>query len=286
MQTNLYAVSDAAIDVLKEHRIGFGVSFDVVRGVRLCVNGRTTEDRVLANLDRVRGAGLHCGAITVLARHTYGMICDIFDFWADRGVSFRVLPLFAGPPSRDSARYHASETELVRALCKLFDHRMKSTVSIAVKPLDEWLDNVTRHLLGLSIEAYDRRRRGESVLVVRPDGRLFQVAEVGEDARAIGDLSRQSMIDVLESDAYLASLGRSESVTHRRCANCRFRGGCDSWPAHTAAVEHPEDARCHVAYRVHEYMEKYLRRMGLDAPALRAIVAIATAREEEASVYA
>ena len=85
MQTNLYAVSDAAIDVLKRHRVGFGVSFDVVRGVRLSVNGRTTEDRVLANLDRLRDAGLHCGAITVLARHTCAMICDIFDFWADRG---------------------------------------------------------------------------------------------------------------------------------------------------------------------------------------------------------
>jgi uncharacterized protein len=283
MQTNLYAVSDAALDILKRHHVGFGVSFDVVRGVRLCADGRPTEDRVLANIDRMQAAGLLFGAITVLAKHTCAMICDIFDFWAARGCSFRVLPLFAGPPSRHAARYDADETELVHALCRLFDHRMNSTASIGVKPLDEWLDNVTRYLLGLTVDPYDRRLRGESVLVVRPDGKLFQVAEVGDSALAIGDLSRQTMNNVLTSDNYLASLGRSESVTRRRCTNCRFRGGCDSWPAHTAAVEHPEDARCHVAYRVHQYMETYLQRTGLNAANLRSIAATVTAARNTAA---
>ncbi len=286
MQTNLYAISDAAIDVLKQHQVGFGVSFDVVRGVRLSVAGRTTEDRVLANLDRLRRAGLVCGAITVLAKHTCGMICDVFDFWAERGFSFRVLPLFAGPPSRDVGCYNASETELVDALCRLFEHKMRSSASIAVAPLDEWLANVVRHLLGFSAPGYDRRRRGESVLVVRPDGTLYQVAEVGQEPLAIGDLAQQTMIDVLDSDAYRASLDRSERVTRRRCSDCRFRGACDSWPAHTAAVEHPDTARCHVAYRVYDYIEGYLRRTGLDAAALRSLVASAAMSTSGISVNA
>jgi uncharacterized protein len=275
MQTNLYSVSDSALELLKSHNVGFGVSFDVVRGVRLGVNGRTTEDRVLTNLDRVRSFGLQCGAITVLAQHTCSMICDIFDFWVERGIPFRVLPLFAGPPSRDAARYSVTENEMARALCRLFDHRMKSTASIAVKPLDEWFDAVTRHLLGLSVDGYDRRRCGESVLVVRPDGNLFQVAEVGERGLALGNLSHQSMAEILGCEVYRASLDRSELVTHRRCADCRFHRACDFWPAHTAAVEHPPDARCHVAYRVHEYMEMYLRLRGVHAEALRDMVASA-----------
>ena len=286
MQTNLYAVSDATIDVLKRHRVGFGVSFDVVRGVRLSVDGRTSEDRVLVNLDRLRRAGITCGAITVLAGHTCGMICDVFDFWAERGFSFRVLPLFAGPPSRDAGRYAASETDLVDALCRLFAHWMKSPASIAVAPLDEWLANVVRHLLGLRAHAYDRRRRGESVLVVRPDGSLFQVAELGEAALCLGDLTRQTMVEVLQSDAYLASLDRSEAVTRRRCTNCRFRGGCDSWPAHTAAVEHPEWARCHVAYRVHDYIEQYLERAGLGSAALASLAAAVPAARGRIAVDA
>jgi len=273
MQTNLYAVPDAAIDLLREHRVGFGVSFDVVRGVRLNVKGGTTEDRVLANLDRLRAAGLDCGAITVLARHTCGMILDVFDFWAGRGCDFRVLPLFAGPAGRDADRFAATETELVDALCRLFDRWIRSPAGITVKPLDAWLATVVRHLLGESTRPYDRRRWGESVLVVQPDGSLFQVAEVGDEPRSLGNLEQRSIGEVLGGDAYLASLDRSEAVTRQRCTGCRYRGACDSWPAHTAAVDHPADARCHVAYRVQGHIERSLRRSGLDESLLRGVAA-------------
>jgi radical SAM protein with 4Fe4S-binding SPASM domain len=111
------------------------------------------------------------------------------------------------------------------------------------------------------------------VLVVRPDGSLFQVAEVGDDPRALGDLEHQSIAEILRGDAYLASLDRSEAVTRQRCTGCRYRGACDSWPAHTAAVDHPADARCHVTYRVHEHIERYLRRTGLDESLLRGVAA-------------
>ncbi len=273
MQTNLFALSDAAIELLIDHQVGFGVSFDVVRGVRLAVNGQPSEDRVLSNLDRLRLAGVECGAITVLARHTCPMICDVFDFWAARGMSFRVLPLFAGPASREVERYEVAESELVEALCRLFEYWMRSPSPITVMPLNEWLANVVRHLLGLPATRYDRRGNGESVLVVRPDGTLYQVAEHGVTALALGDLSRQPIAEVLTSKAYLASLDRSEQLTRRRCAGCEFTVGCDSWPAHTAAVDHPDDARCHVAYRVQAYIKGYLERAGLSAAALRALLA-------------
>jgi uncharacterized protein len=280
MQTNLFAVSDAAIDLLRRYRVGFGVSFDVVRGMRLSVRGKTSEDRVLANFDRLRDAGLRCGAITVLAKHTCGMICDVFDFWAERGVSFRVLPLFAGPASRDTERFAVDETALVDALCRLFRHWMRSSTSrsITVAPLDEWLVNVVRSLIEWTPRAYDRRRDGESVIVVRPDGRLFQVAEVGDQALSLGNLAGQTMAAVLAGDPYRGSLDRSEAVTRRCCTGCRYRGGCDGWPAHTAPVAPPDHGRCHVAYRVQEYIERYLRHADLNPVALRELVTISPPR--------
>ncbi len=272
MQTNLYAISDAAIELLRRHRVGFGVSLDVVRGVRLSSNGATTEDRVMANIGRVHRAGLSCGAITVLAKHTCPMVTDVYDFWAERRIPFRVLPLFAGPPGRNEDRFAASEDDLVAALCRLFDHRLRDPAPLPVAPLDEWTTNVVRHLLGAAARPYDRRRWGDDVIVVRPDGRIFQVAETGDDRLALGDLARQTMAEVRASDAYAASLLRSEDVTRRRCTGCRYQGACDGWPAHTAAVDHPAEGRCHVAHRVHLHIESRLRRAGLDEPTLRDVV--------------
>jgi len=272
MQTNLYALSDAAIALLRRHDVGFGVSFDLVRGVRVSARGGASEDRVLANFERLSEAGLSCGAITVLAKHTCSMICDVFDFWADRGLSFRVLPLFAGPASRDATQFAVGEAQLVDALCRLFLHWMRSQDSITVAPLDEWLANVVFTLVDAPRRAYDRRRDGESVIVVRPDGRLFQVAEVGDDVLTLGDLASQTIGDVLRGDAYQRSLARSEAVTRHRCTGCRFRAGCDGWPAHTAPTDQPEHGRCHVAFSVQRFIERYLRHAGLDAEALRALV--------------
>jgi uncharacterized protein len=279
MQTNLYAVSDAAIDVLRRHRVGFGVSFDVVRGVRVSARGGPSEDRVLANFDRLRAAGLSCGAITVLAKHTCGMICDVFDFWAERGLSFRVLPLFSGPPSRDAERFAVDEAELVGALCQLFRHWLRSptSTSITVAPLDEWLANVVRSLIGTRPRTYDRRRDGESVIVVRPDGGVFQVAEVGDEALALGDLATQGISEILQGDAYRASLRRSEAITRRCCTGCRHWGGCDGWPAHSAPGGPSRHGRCHVAYLVQSYIEQYLRRADLDAAALKELLSTPSA---------
>jgi uncharacterized protein len=272
MQTNLYAVSDEALELLRHHRVGFGVSFDLVRGVRLNRLGVTTEDRVLANLDRVHEAGLTCGAITVLAKHTCAMVTDVYDFWAARRMPFRVLPLFAGPAGRPEERFAASEDELVAALCRLFDHRLRDPSPLPVAPLDDWTANVVRHLLGRRTQPYDRRRWGDSVIVVRPDGRLFQVAETGDDRCALGDLAHHTMAEVRAGAAYAASLDRSDDVTRRRCADCAYYGACDGWPAHTAAVEQPAVGRCHVAYRVQLHIESRLRQAGLGASVLRAAV--------------
>lgn len=272
MQTNLYAVSDAMVALLANHNVGFGVSFDLVRGVRLGVGGRPSEDRVLRNLDRLREAGLAHGAITVLARHTAPMICDVFDFWARRDMSFRVLPLFAGPPGRDAGLFEADESELVAALCRLFDHWMRSRSSITVEPLAEWLTTVIRHQLGQQTAEYDRRANGESVLCVRPDGTLFLVAEAGVTGWALGDLQSQTISQILAGSAYLASLDRTEATTTQRCSGCRFRGACDGWPAHTAPVDLASDSRCHVAYHVQGYIDSYLRGAGLTASALRELL--------------
>jgi uncharacterized protein len=265
MQTNLYVVSDAMLQLLARHRVGFGVSFDLVRGVRVGVSGQPSEDRVLRNLARLDEAGLVCGAITVLASHTAPMICDIFDFWAAREKSFRVLPLFSGPAERQYAAFNADETQLVHALCTLFDHWLRSGKRINVQPLDEWLATVVRHMLGLQTTHYDRRANGESVLVVHPDGEVFQVAEAGVSSMALGDLQRQTIAEVVAGPAYAASLERSDELTTRCCSGCRFLAACDCWPAHTAPFELRAGGRCHVAYAVQRYMERHLQRAGLSS---------------------
>ena len=109
MQTNLYRVPDATLDVLLRHQVKLGVSMDVFSGVRLDARPET-EAAVVANMDRLDRRGIRYGAITVLAQHNHRRMADVHDFWARRRIGFGVLPLFDGPPERPSGRFEASRT--------------------------------------------------------------------------------------------------------------------------------------------------------------------------------
>jgi uncharacterized protein len=281
LQTNLFAVSDEMIEMLKRHEVGVGVSFDVVRGMRVAANGRTSEDRVLANMDRLRAAGIRYGAITVLASHTCDRIDDVFDFWASRSMSFRVLPLFDGPAGRPTTRFHAEERQLVAALCRLFVRWIESGSPITIAPLDEYLTNVVCHLVRADVEPYDRRLHGESVLVVHPDGQVFQVAEAGNQSYALGDLRVDSIDNLLAGRAYEESLKRSAALSRMRCHQCQFRAGCNGYPAHCAPTGSTWHGRCHVAYLVQAFMVRFLRAAGMRDDDLRTLIAKAVRRESE-----
>jgi radical SAM protein with 4Fe4S-binding SPASM domain len=244
---------------------------DVVPGVRVDTLGRETEAKVRGNLDQLRERRIPFGAITVLAKHTCPAICRIYDFWAAQGADFRVLPLFAGPEGRATETFEAAEPQLAGALCRLFEHRMKRADRIRLAPLDEWLTVVVRRRMGAGTEMYDRRREGESVIVVRPNGDLFQTNEVGVPSLSWGSLAQNSLEEILADSRYEASLRRSESISATICGDCTYRGACDGYPAHTERFPVQQGVRCPVAFQVFEYMNAWLDRRGIDSGHLLAL---------------
>jgi radical SAM protein with 4Fe4S-binding SPASM domain len=219
----------------------------------------------------LRQRGIGFGAITVLARHTCPAVREIHDFWAGWGVDIRLLPLFAGPSTREMARFEVCEAELVEAFGVLFDHWIESDARIRVSPLDEWLTAVVRQMLGIEAGGYDRRRDGESVLVVRPNGDVYQTNEVGNQALALGNLANGDIEQLLRGRAYAASLDRSEALTTTICGGCDYAAGCDHYPAHAETYALVKGRRCPVAFQVYQRIAKTLRRKGFGKAELHAI---------------
>lgn len=67
------------------------MSLDLIPGVRLAVSGKDSQERVVANMERLAEAGINVGVITVLAKHTAPHVTRIYDFLAARGISMRIL---------------------------------------------------------------------------------------------------------------------------------------------------------------------------------------------------
>jgi uncharacterized protein len=268
LQTNLFRLPAAVLDVLVRHDVGLGVSMDVVGGVRLDRRRRETEAAVLANLDRLDRRGIAFGAITVVARHNHRRLRDVHDFWASRRIDFRVLPLFEGPPERPRDLFEVSDGELVAALCDLFDHWLERGAVIDVLPLSEWLDDVLRKLLDQRVPVYDRRRNGESVLLVETNGDLYQTDERGRAELRLGNVLTDSIGSILASPAYEASLDRTEEKSARFCHGCSHYGFCNGYPVHAEPFHAGRGDRCPVTAAVHDHIERYLVAAGYDEEAL------------------
>lgn len=271
VQTNLYAVADDTLDLLEHEGFRIGVSMDVVGGVRLTAGGRETEDRVVANMERLRRRGIPFGAIMVLAAHTCPNVITAYDFYEAIGVGLRVLPLFDAPLNTPQASFAASTAQMTEALCRLFAHWVERPNHVRVAPLDDYVRAVYLKMVGGVQAPYDRQQ-GEWAWLVNTDGALYQVMDAYDRARALGNVFVDSIGDVLDSPAYAASLDRDRALFERHCGPCEFRRACTSLPLFESARSgrHPE--RCHIAYDVMRYIEGFFREHRYTPARVRAVL--------------
>lgn len=266
LQTNLYAVSDPMLALLRDAGFGIGVSFDGAPGVRVTAGGQPTEERVLANLERVQKWGFELGIIVVLAGHTAPRLTEIYDMVRHRVRRIRILPLFDGPDTRAMAGVEATRETLVEALCGLFVRWFEDGCTPDIVPLGGYLRSVIMTMLGLRQAAYDRRRYGDSVFIVNLDGQLF-LPNAAYD-QPLGDLSRQTIAEILDGEAYQTSLDGDDAARKAICDRCAYRGGCNTYPLFSSPDLGIADDRCAIALPVSAFIEEHLRREGFDEAAL------------------
>ena len=270
VQSNLYSLPEDTLDLFEREGFQIGVSMDVVGGVRLTAGGEETEDRVVQNMDRLRRRGMEFGAILVLAAHTCPNIIAAYDFYESIGMSFRVLPLFEAPLNTPGASFAVTVRRMTDALCRLFAHWAPRPNRVPVAPLDDYVRTVYLKMMGQSQGCYDRRT-GEWALLVNTDGELYHVMDAYQPRLALGNVLRDSLEDVLGSDAYAASLARDQALYARHCAPCEFRGACSSFPLFESRYPGAHPERCHVAYNVVRYIDGFVKSNGYTPRRLRSL---------------
>ena len=228
VQTNLTVLTDAQLEFLREKRFfadGLGVSFDVYGDQRIDIRGRLRTETVLANLQRLQDAGVHFGAITVLARNTLPKIVPIFRFFESLGIGFRLLPIYksANPAQLDA---HAlSLAEITGALKAVFDAWWVSERPTPVHPLDEYLRYATAVVSGAPKKYHDPEV-GERSFLVDTDGSTYGQANSYEPGYSYGNVFEQDFGELLASATRQRAVDESRSRIERHCASCPYHGHC------------------------------------------------------------
>jgi len=247
LQSNLYRVTDAQIELLKAYKVGVGVSYDVVPGVRLTVDGRESARRVEENIHRVRNSGIPLAAIVVIGGHTAPKLRQIYDHFAGQGMMLRVLPLADGPAERPTDSFAVSLSDTIAAMCDLFDYWFDSGLRVPIDPFRTYVKDAIRHLLGVSIQKYNRGVAGDYAFFVNTDGRLYAERDAYELPLALGDLNSQRIADILRSESYRSSLRREAELITSKCPSCPLDASCAGWPIVATKSRGQFDNPCAIA---------------------------------------
>jgi uncharacterized protein len=276
LQTNLTVLDDERVRLLKDGFDGVGVSLDLFGGLRVNLAGRDSQERVLRNLDRLRKEGIRFGGITVLTRRNMTRVREIFRFYERLGVSFRLLPLFAGAYKDQHAGYEITAKNTLEAFCTVADLWLQSSKNITVAPITDHVRSVIRYLTPGMPSVFYSRREWETAMLINTGGDVFSDAEAYDPAYSYGNIFTTPIRDLLASANREKSLRASELRMAASCTKCPYFGACSGYAKGEYVDDFADAPRwgdirlCTVERGLLRHIEKRLRETGLFGDPARA----------------
>lgn len=230
IQTNLSILTDWHINFLQRQFGIVGVSFDPFGHLRNHVSGTSTEHKVLKNADRLRRSGVRIGCISVLTQQSVIHIDDIFNFFNESQMNFRILPYYRSSSIEQAGRHGLTAQQTIHALTRLFDLWLAHGNGIVIEPLDQYLGNAISYAMKKSTQRYNKEMR-ERVLVINTDGSIYAVADTYDDRYCYGNIFSDSVDEILTSAGRKRAILDTDARIETSCKLCCFRQSCSGWYA-------------------------------------------------------
>jgi uncharacterized protein len=228
-QTNLTILTVRHLEFIKSGTFfdDFGVSFDVFGDQRIDTQGKLRTESVIRNIQSLIDHGVSFGAITVLARDTLPHARQIFKFWNQLEIGFRMLPFHLSESPSQSSRHALTDEELVDSLNQLFDDWLASDNAILCDPVGTYLNYAIAHCMDAEIARYDKVR-DERIFIVNTDGGVYGngVGEVYGADMQYGNIFREGFETILTSANRQRIVTEAERRTTVHCNGCAYRRHC------------------------------------------------------------
>ena len=268
IQTNLTILSPKILQLLSNFD-AVGVSFDPAGYQRVDCAGKNMDHRVVQNMQRLQDAGLKFGCITVLEKHNVKYVDETYDFFADIGCTFRVLPYYRVGVLSQVSDHALSADDVLQAFKRLACRWLDSSADIRVHPIQGYFEIALRTLRATdaSYRLYTKQAR-ELVYIVNTDGMLYSIADAYDPALAHGNIFRQSLQDIVDSKAYQGVVAAANLRMRAACSSCKYLGDCSGFfMAEATEQQRRKDSEgrlsCAVVRPLLGYLRGLLTRLGI-----------------------
>ena len=233
-QTSLTRYQKEILDLFVEYGVTLGVSFDVFGGLRKTIAGAESEDIVVRNLQRLHDDGyleaLCVGGITVLTSRNIGRVLDIYEFYKQLGMSFRMLPVFNQSVERDfrAPGLEVSHDSVVAAYKQVALAQLRDGMSQSISPIDDYFRAaVIAHVNGIG-QRYDPWDE-EYALIINTNGDAYSDGDTYSCEGFIGNVYERSFAEVYRSERRRKTCEVREARAHT-CRLCPYDQRCNQMP--------------------------------------------------------
>lgn len=240
VQTNLTVLDDERILLLAEGFDRVGVSVDVFGDLRVYENGRDSQARVLANMQRLQSLDIPFGCITVLSKKNIDNVEQIYEFYRDLGTSARLLPLHRTSNANQNSGIEIDPPSVLKAFQTIFELWLKDEKFVWIVPVIEMVREVLNFYdPSIPCNFYDKRE-WEAINLVNITGDLYGYADAYEIDRSYGNIFNTSLGELFGGEKHEQSILAAELRLEQTCNNCKFFGACGGYPIAENGYEYNE----------------------------------------------
>ena len=254
LQTNGYDISEALIEIFSKYKYLLGVSLDgweaLHNSLRTTASGGATYEKITQTLSSLDSAGVDYNILTVITEDVARRGSEVYKHLRDRGFRFLqfipYVPDFGKECEKES--YTLTNEGYAHFLSETFREYRNDFVSGSYVSVRQF-DNFVRIMAGASPECCGMGGRCYSNLVVEADGSVYPCDFYVLDEWLMGNIAKDSIKDILSSEAALRFVRESLKVSDE-CRACPYAGICKG-----GCRRHRENAEGRVA--LNRYCEAY-----------------------------
>lgn len=266
-QTNLTVLDEERIALLRDGFTDIGVSLDLFGSLRVNAGGECKEDVALRNLELLRGRGIPMTGITVLTKGNRRRVRGIYEFYAERSMNFRLLPLHRGDYGAGHW-FEISAEDTLHALCTLSDLWFMNPEGPLIHPVAGFIRAAHDELVERREIGRLDKREFEPLLIVDRDGGVYPYSDFPSDTACYGNIFREPLSAILSSATHERVMAETDARLQKTCSPCPHYGKrCSGVPV----ADYTQDfwdrtpdggLRCTVFKGLIEHIQKRLSEIG------------------------
>lgn len=262
MQTNGVLLTPELADFFVAEEFDLGFSLDGPRELhdqtRPFLNGMSSFDQTMSAIELMKERGKRPGVIAVLTKKSLGFLDDMYDFFKDNDLSFKLNPLLSCGSAIIHDDLYLTDDEKVWAITHLFDRWFFDETTGQRIDYDTAFSMVTAMLTGGGNSCNMSYSCQDSFLGISTDGTILPCSRFEGPEISYGNINQiQDISEALEHP--LRRLLQQRYSQLPVCGDCEQKEVCYGGCIHNAYIDGDimgRDPHCSSNKQIYEHMAK------------------------------